>query len=84
MTELFAADLHRILWRPFTRALGIVVVTAIAIASITVFVKSGGKHPFETLPALPAGFGRGRTMRSSRQGCCSPPFSPCTYSRAGC
>ena len=57
MTELFAADLHRILWRPFTRALGTVVVIAIAVTGITVFVKSGGRHPFETLTALPAGFG---------------------------
>ena len=57
MIELFAADLHRILWRPFTRALGVVVVIAIAITGVTVFFQSGGRHPFDTLTGLPAGFG---------------------------
>jgi ABC-2 type transport system permease protein len=57
MTDLFAADLHRILWRPFTRALGVVVVIAIAITGVTVFFKSGGTHPFDTVTGLPAGFG---------------------------
>jgi ABC-2 type transport system permease protein len=56
MTDLFAADLQRILWRPFTRALGLVVVIAVAITGITVFVKSGGRHPFDTVTALPASF----------------------------
>ena len=57
MTELFAADLQRILWRPFTRALGVVVVIVVAMTGVIVFVKSGGRHPFDTLTALPAGFG---------------------------
>jgi hypothetical protein len=61
MIELFAADMHRILWRPFTRALGIVVVIAVAITGLTVFVKSGGAHPFDTLTGLPAGL-RGATI----------------------
>jgi hypothetical protein len=57
MIDLFAADLYRILWRPFTRALGVVVVIAIAITGVTVFVKSGGRHPFNTRTGLPAGLG---------------------------
>ena len=57
MIDLFAADLHRILWRPFTRALGVVVVIAIAITGVTVFVKSGGRHPFNTFTELPAALG---------------------------
>jgi hypothetical protein len=57
MIDLFAADLHRILWRPFTRALGVVVVIAIAITGVTVFVKSGSRHPFNTLTGLPAALG---------------------------
>ena len=57
MIDLFAADLNRILWRPFTRALGVVVIVAIAITGVTVFVKSGGRHPFDTRTRLPAGLG---------------------------
>lgn len=57
MTELFAADLHRILWRPFTRAFGLVAVMAIATTGVTVFFKSGGRHPLNPLTALPAGLG---------------------------
>jgi hypothetical protein len=57
MIDLFAADLRRILWRPFTRALGIVVVIAIAITGVTVFFESGGRHPFDTLTGLPADLG---------------------------
>jgi hypothetical protein len=57
MIDLFAADLHRILWRPFTHALGVVVAVAIAITGVTVFFKSGGSHPFDALTGLPAGFG---------------------------
>jgi len=57
MIDLFAADLHRILWRPFTRALGVVVVIAVAITGVTVFAKTGGRHPFDARTGLPAGFG---------------------------
>jgi ABC-2 type transport system permease protein len=57
MIDLFAADLHRILWRPFTRALGFAVVVAIVVTGVIVFFKSGGRHPFNAITGLPAGFG---------------------------
>ena len=57
MTELFAADLLRIVWRPFTRALAVVVVIVIAITGVTVFFQSRGAHPFITFTAVPAGLG---------------------------
>jgi hypothetical protein len=57
MIDLFAADLHRILWRPFTRALGLAVLIAIAVAGVIVFFKTGGRHPFSAVTVLPAGFG---------------------------
>ena len=57
MIDLFAADLHRILWRPFTRALGFAVVMALAVTGVIVFFKSGGRHPFNAITGLPAGFG---------------------------
>ena len=37
--------------------LGVVVIIAIAITGVTVFVKSGGRHPFNTLTGLPAALG---------------------------
>jgi hypothetical protein len=57
MIDLFAADLHRILWRPFTRALGLAVVIAVGVAGVIVFFRSGGRHPFSAVTGLPAGFG---------------------------
>jgi len=57
MIDLFAADLHRILWRPFTRALAAVVLVVIAITGVSVYFQTGGGRPFTTLTALPAGLG---------------------------
>jgi len=57
MSELFVADLQRILWRPFTRALALVVLILVAITGASVFFQSGGEHPFTTLTALPAALG---------------------------
>lgn len=57
MIDLFAADLQRILWRPFTRALGVAVVIAIAVTGVIVFFKTGGGHSFDAVTGLPAGIG---------------------------
>ncbi len=54
MTDLFAADLQRILRRPFTRALGIAALVTIALAGLIVFFYSGAAHPYP-LTGLRAG-----------------------------
>ena len=57
MIELFAADLQRLLWRPFARALGLAAVILIAVTGVIVFLKSGGTHPFNPLTGLRAASG---------------------------
>lgn len=52
MIDLFAADLRRILWRPMTRAIGLVAVIFIVAVGIVVFVHTG-KHPLDPRTGLP-------------------------------
>ena len=61
MTDLLAADLHRILWRPLTRALVVISITVIAAAGVIVFLHSRAKHPFNTLTGLHSGLGDAAT-----------------------
>jgi hypothetical protein len=52
MIDLLAADVHRVLWRPLVRALGIISITVIGIVGVVVFVHSGQEHPFDPLTGL--------------------------------
>jgi hypothetical protein len=61
MTDLLAADVHRILWRPLTRALGVISITVIAAVGVIVFLHSGARHPFNPLTGLRSGPGDAAT-----------------------
>lgn len=51
MTDLFAADLQRILWRPMTRAIGGFGIILAAALGVITFLHTG-QHPFATRTAL--------------------------------
>ncbi len=50
--SLFAADLHRISWRPLTRTLGLSLLAAIVAAGVIVYARTGGQHPFDSRAAV--------------------------------
>jgi ABC-2 type transport system permease protein len=54
MFDLLASDLRRMLWRPAARALGVIVVVAIAIAGVTAYLQTGTAKPFDLVTGLPA------------------------------
>jgi hypothetical protein len=56
MIELVAADVHRVLWRPLTRALGLIAVVAIGFVSVVQFFHTSN-HPFHPLTGLRGGLG---------------------------
>jgi hypothetical protein len=51
VTDLFAADLKRILWRPMTRAIGGFGVVLVAAMGVIIFLHTA-HHPFATRTAL--------------------------------
>jgi len=51
VTDLFAADLQRILWRPMTRAIGGFGIILAAALGVITFLHTG-QHPFATRTAL--------------------------------
>jgi len=61
MTDLLAADVHRILWRPLSRALGAAVIAVIAVVGVVVFLRSGARQPFHPLTGLRSGLGDAAT-----------------------
>jgi hypothetical protein len=56
MIDLVAADLRRVLWRPLTRALGLIAIIAIGFAGAVLFFHTA-KHPFHPLTGLRGGLG---------------------------
>jgi hypothetical protein len=52
MIDLLAADLHRIFWRPLTRALGVAIAISVAVTCVLVFIRTGNGHPFDTPSGL--------------------------------
>lgn len=54
MTDLFAADLQRILWRQMTWAIGGVGVLLVAAAGVITFIHTANHHPFATSTGLRA------------------------------
>jgi ABC-2 type transport system permease protein len=61
MRDLLAADMHRLLWRPLFRALGVISMGVIAGVGVIVFVHSGTKHPFNPVTGLRNGLGAATT-----------------------
>jgi ABC-2 type transport system permease protein len=60
MIDLVAADVHRVLWRPLTRALGVIAIVVIGFGGVVVFFHTA-KHPFSTLTGLRGGLGDAAT-----------------------
>ena len=60
MIDLLAADVHRVIWRPITRALGVIAIIAIGFAGVVVFFHTA-KHPFHPLTGLRGGLGDAAT-----------------------
>jgi hypothetical protein len=56
MIDLVAADVHRVLWRPLTRALGVIAIVAIGFVGVVQFFHTA-KHPFHPLTGLRGGLG---------------------------
>jgi hypothetical protein len=54
--DLFAADVHRVLWRPLTQALGVIAVVAVGFVGVVNFVHTA-KHPFNLLTGFRGGLG---------------------------
>jgi hypothetical protein len=56
MIDLLAADVHRILWRPLTRALGVIAIIVTGFVGVVVFFHTT-KHPFHPPTGLRGGLG---------------------------
>jgi len=60
MIDLVAADVHRVLWRPVTRAFGVIAIIVIGFVGVVVFFHTA-KHPFSTSTGLRGGLGDAAT-----------------------
>lgn len=56
MIDLFAADVHRVLWRPLAWALGVVAIVMIGFVGVVVFFHTA-KHPFHPVTDLRGALG---------------------------
>ena len=56
MIDLIAADVHRVLWRPLTLALGVIAIIVIGFVGVVEFFHTA-KHPFHWLTGLHGALG---------------------------
>ncbi len=60
MIDLFAAGVHRVLWRPLTQALGVIAFVVIVFVGVVLFVHTA-KHPFHSVTGLRGALGGAAT-----------------------
>jgi len=56
MTDLFTADVHRVLWRPLVRALGVSAIIVMGCVGVVIFFHTA-RHPFHTVTDLRGALG---------------------------